>query len=377
MRFTEITIGGTGGALLLGPLAVAADVTRQGFGRALIAERMEAAKSAGVHLVVLVGDEPYYGRFGFPPRTAGPDHPAGTCRSPDACLLLRFSRGALANYTGLRRFAFAGPFAGDRICQSRRVSFSGIAPQRRVEHWTDGPCSTGGGTLLAAAAAHAQGFPGARKVVGPTTADDQKRFMQLAINQAKNGDYPFGAIIVREGKVLALGQKNSTKRDSDPTAHAEMMAIHSFLRGHEPEAISRRPRSIASGEPCPMCMGAVVWYDFKRLVYAASIAAAIATQDRADRHHRPSEIANATSFVELSKWPAACMSAPKRWTVFPPRRHSAYDLTSSVPAAELLCARRVYRTGNDTEFKKMRSVLLWLIGVPISVIILMNIFHVI
>ncbi len=65
IRMTEITIGGTGRALLLGPLAVETAYAGQGHGRRLIAESLEAAKAARIDLVLLVGDLPYYGRLGF------------------------------------------------------------------------------------------------------------------------------------------------------------------------------------------------------------------------------------------------------------------------------------------------------------------------
>ena len=149
-----------------------------------------------------------------------------------------------------------------------------------------------GGTLLAAAALTREAS--ARAKFGPATADD-KRFMLLAINQAKTGDAPFGAIIVRDGKVLALG-KNTTKRDADPTAHAEMMAIRSFLQGHEPQDF-KDATIYASGEPCPMCMGAIIWCRFKRLVYAASIAQLSAKIGQIDITAR--DIANATSFIDI------------------------------------------------------------------------------
>jgi predicted N-acetyltransferase YhbS len=71
VRFTPISIGRLGGALLLGPLAVDPDLAGQGFGKRLIDEAMEAAKADGVKLVVLVGDEPYYARFGFHPVPLG------------------------------------------------------------------------------------------------------------------------------------------------------------------------------------------------------------------------------------------------------------------------------------------------------------------
>ena len=65
IRFTDITIGGKPGAILLGPLAVQSRYAGLGYGRRLIADGIENARAAGIELVVLVGDEPYYNRFGF------------------------------------------------------------------------------------------------------------------------------------------------------------------------------------------------------------------------------------------------------------------------------------------------------------------------
>lgn len=65
VRFTPIRIGGHDAALLLGPLAVAPSHANQGYGRQLIALGLEQAKADGIGLVLLVGDEPYYGRLGF------------------------------------------------------------------------------------------------------------------------------------------------------------------------------------------------------------------------------------------------------------------------------------------------------------------------
>ncbi len=65
IRTTEIAIGGTKGALLLGPVAVDDSHRSNGLGRRLIHAALEAARAAGARLIVLVGDEPYYGRFGF------------------------------------------------------------------------------------------------------------------------------------------------------------------------------------------------------------------------------------------------------------------------------------------------------------------------
>jgi len=126
---------------------------------------------------------------------------------------------------------------------------------------------SGGGVLLAAQLLPTQA--GARARTSAILPDDAK-FMQMAIDQSKAGDYPFGAVIVRHGRVLALG-RNSTRRIGDPTAHAEMMAIRAFLDGHDPADL-KDATLYSSGEPCVMCMGAIIWCGIKRLVFAASIA---------------------------------------------------------------------------------------------------------
>jgi predicted N-acetyltransferase YhbS len=99
VRFTEITICGAGAALLLGPLAVAPEFAGQGFGRQLIAEALERAKADGVRLVVLVGDEPYYGRFGFGPVPPGQITLPGPV-DPRRLLAAELEPGALAGYRG-------------------------------------------------------------------------------------------------------------------------------------------------------------------------------------------------------------------------------------------------------------------------------------
>ncbi len=64
MRLTPVKIGGAK-ALLLGPLTVEPPFRSRGVGRALMEASMKAAKDSGARLVLLVGDEPYYGRLGF------------------------------------------------------------------------------------------------------------------------------------------------------------------------------------------------------------------------------------------------------------------------------------------------------------------------
>lgn len=100
VRMTPISIGGAEGALLLGPLVVDPDFAGQGFGKRLIAEVIEAAKVDGQRLVLLVGDEPYYGRFGFRPVPPGQIAMPGPV-NPQRLLAAELADGAMAEMCGL------------------------------------------------------------------------------------------------------------------------------------------------------------------------------------------------------------------------------------------------------------------------------------
>ena len=71
LRLTEINVGGRVGALFLGPLAVDPDEAGRGYARRLVSEALEAARHAGIEIVILVGDMGYYGRLGFAPVALG------------------------------------------------------------------------------------------------------------------------------------------------------------------------------------------------------------------------------------------------------------------------------------------------------------------
>jgi tRNA(adenine34) deaminase len=108
-----------------------------------------------------------------------------------------------------------------------------------------------------------------RAQAGPPASAEDERFMRMAIEEAKQADFPFGAVIVREGNVIARG-RNLGRTNRDPTAHGEMVAIRRCLADHGPAAL-RGSTLYTSGEPCAMCMGAILWCHFGRMVYAASV----------------------------------------------------------------------------------------------------------
>jgi len=103
-----------------------------------------------------------------------------------------------------------------------------------------------------------------------TASAEDIRFMKIALNEARRGDYPFGAVIVKDGKILSLG-RNLGKTHDDPTAHGEMVAIRRCLSVHGSAAL-KGATLYTSGEPCVMCMGAIIWCGIGRMVYAASVA---------------------------------------------------------------------------------------------------------
>jgi predicted N-acetyltransferase YhbS len=99
IRFTEVNIGGEPGGLLLGPLAVEPQFAGQGYGKRLVADGLANAKAAGLQLSVLVGNEPYYARFGFvrvPPGQIWLPGPV----DPARILAAELAPGALGRYRG-------------------------------------------------------------------------------------------------------------------------------------------------------------------------------------------------------------------------------------------------------------------------------------
>jgi predicted N-acetyltransferase YhbS len=100
LRMTPIAIGTTSPHLLLGPLTVSPDFTGQGYGRGLIAHALAAAKSARIGVVTLVGDMPYYGRFGFAPMPLGKILFPGPV-NPARVLACELTPGTLAAATGM------------------------------------------------------------------------------------------------------------------------------------------------------------------------------------------------------------------------------------------------------------------------------------
>ena len=114
--------------------------------------------------------------------------------------------------------------------------------------------------------------PGSRSVMD---IRDQKlmnnpfmvRAIQLSIEGSHSGlGGPFGAVIVRDGKILAEGVNRVTSTN-DPTAHAEVVAIRQACK--ELGVFELKDCELyTSCEPCPMCLGAIYWARLARIYFA-------------------------------------------------------------------------------------------------------------
>jgi guanine deaminase len=103
---------------------------------------------------------------------------------------------------------------------------------------------------------------------------NQEYFMSLALAEAKKGDSPYGAVIVKDNQVVAIAH-NTVGRDSDPSAHAEINVIRRLTA--QLQSFSLEGYTIyTTGEPCPMCAAACVWTGIAEIVYGASIEDLIA-----------------------------------------------------------------------------------------------------
>lgn len=91
--------------------------------------------------------------------------------------------------------------------------------------------------------------------------------IQLSINNVTSGKGgPFGAVVVKDGKIIARGA-NSVTSLNDPTAHAEVMAIREACKVLNTFQLNGC-EIYTSCEPCPMCLGAIYWARPDKLFYA-------------------------------------------------------------------------------------------------------------
>lgn len=106
----------------------------------------------------------------------------------------------------------------------------------------------------------------------PGTPSDE-HYMKMAIAEAKlaidHGDVPVGAVVVDPSGEVVASEHNRREELSDPTAHAELLAIREAARRLRDWRLTGHTLYVTL-EPCPMCAGALVWSRVDRIVYGAA-----------------------------------------------------------------------------------------------------------
>ncbi|WP_153723104.1 nucleoside deaminase [Sporosarcina cascadiensis] len=95
-----------------------------------------------------------------------------------------------------------------------------------------------------------------------------KHTVEMATENVSNGGGPFAAVIVKDGVIIGSGT-NLVESACDPSAHAELLAIKEACAKLQSLDLSDCVL-YASGEPCPMCLGAAYWATVGKILYACS-----------------------------------------------------------------------------------------------------------
>lgn len=96
-----------------------------------------------------------------------------------------------------------------------------------------------------------------------------KRAVELALHNVEEGGDPFGAVLVKDDKIISEGV-NELHRKYDISGHAEMIAIKKAQE--QLQTIDLKGYTIyASGEPCPMCMAAIYFSKIDKVYYCGSV----------------------------------------------------------------------------------------------------------
>lgn len=103
--------------------------------------------------------------------------------------------------------------------------------------------------------------------------NNRNKFILRALALAEEGmntncGGPFGAVVVKDGKIIGEGY-NTVTSDNDPTAHAEVMAIRQACKAINSFQL-KNCEIYCSCEPCPMCLGAIYWARIDKIYYAAN-----------------------------------------------------------------------------------------------------------
>ena len=120
-----------------------------------------------------------------------------------------------------------------------------------------------------------------------------EQYIDIAIDISKNAKYPYGAIVVKEGKIIGRSDDNTIMKNT-MYSHAELEAIESASKNKNLYGDLKGATIYVSCEPCMMCMGAILYEEFSKIVYAATL------QDSNDNYCQEM-ITNIDELVKYSK----------------------------------------------------------------------------
>ena len=99
---------------------------------------------------------------------------------------------------------------------------------------------------------------------------NDEQFIDIAIEISKKAKYPYGAIIVKDGEIIGRSDDN-TLMGTSMYSHAELEAIESASKSKNLYGDLKGATMYVSCEPCMMCMGAILYEEFSKIVYAATL----------------------------------------------------------------------------------------------------------
>lgn len=97
-----------------------------------------------------------------------------------------------------------------------------------------------------------------------------EEFIDIAIEISEKAKYPYGAIVVRDGEIIGRSD-DKTLMESSMFSHAELEAIESAAKNKNLYGELKGATIYVSCEPCMMCMGAILYEGFSKIVYAATL----------------------------------------------------------------------------------------------------------
>ncbi len=114
---------------------------------------------------------------------------------------------------------------------------------------------------------------------------DDKKYIRMAFEVAararRNGNHPFGALLVDENGTVLMQAENTVSTGKDCTGHAETNLMRNASHQFPPEVLARCTM-YTSTEPCPMCAGATFWAGVRRVVFGCSMERLYAMSGESD-----------------------------------------------------------------------------------------------